>query len=527
MTKSASYTARTALIVALGGFLMGFDASVISGVVSFVEVEFQLTKIQLGWAVASLSLAATFAMLVAGPISDRLGRKPVLQAAALLFAVSAVWSALAGSFVELVLARMLGGFGVGAALIIAPMFIAEMAPAQQRGRLVSFNQLNIVLGISAAFMSNYLILQLSQSPAPWAIELGLQQWPWRWMLMVEAVPAVLYFVGLRLVPESPRWLIMRGDLEPALAVLTKTNGADAAPTEMAAIQANIATEQQEAANQLPFSSIFSQPMRLVLAIGLSVAVLQQITGINSVFFYAPMIFEQSGIGTDAAFMQAVVVGLTNLAFTVVALMCIDRIGRKPLLIIGVSGITCSMLLLAWVFGSATYVLSAESISALGSSLNTTALESLREVVFDNDIAFKQALASQLSPELLRQHESQLISAAIQMNPMLVLGGIIGFVASFAISLGPVMWVLFSELFPNRLRAAAISFVGFINSAVSFLVQLLFPWQLANLGTSTTFLIYGMFAFAGLLIILRLLPETRGKSLEQIEQDLVPGLAAAK
>jgi SP family arabinose:H+ symporter-like MFS transporter len=186
-----------------------------------------------------------------------------------------------------------------------------------------------------------------------------------------------------------------------------------------------------------------------------------------------------------------------------------------------------MFLLAWVFGSATYVLSAEAINALDAPLGTAALESLRGVVFTDDIAFKQALASQLGPELLRQYESQLISAAIQMNPMLVLAGIIGFVASFAISLGPVMWVLFSELFPNRLRAAAISLVGFVNSGVSFLVQLLFPWQLANLGSGNTFLIYGLFAFAGLLIILRLLPETRGKSLEQIEQDLVPGLAAAK
>jgi MFS family permease len=198
-----------AAIVALGGFLMGFDASVISGVVGFIETEFALTRIQLGWSVASLTLTATLAMMVAGPISDRVGRRPVLMAAAALFAVSAIYSALAPDFVALVIARMIGGFGVGAALIIAPMYIAEIAPAATRGRMVSFNQLNIVLGISVAFFSNYLILRLGQSGAEWAETLHLGQWAWRWMLGVEAVPACLYFLALLFVPESPRWLATR------------------------------------------------------------------------------------------------------------------------------------------------------------------------------------------------------------------------------------------------------------------------------------------------------------------------------
>ena len=527
MNSHNFYTAKTALIVALGGFLMGFDASVISGVATFVEIEFQLSKLQLGWAVASLSLAATFAMLVAGPISDKLGRKPLLKAAALCFAISALWSAVAGSFPELVLARMLGGFGVGTALIIAPLYIAELSPAEHRGRLVSFNQLNIVVGISAAFFSNYLILRLGNLDAEWATQLRLREWSWRWMLSVEMLPAVFYFLDLRLVPESPRWLIMHGRSTSALHILRKTCGDDAAATEIAAISENISNTQGEAASQLPLRDLFSKPVRWVLGIGVSVAVLQQITGINSVFFYAPMIFEQSGIGTDAAFMQAVIVGLTNLTFTIVALLLIDKIGRKPLLIAGVAGITCSMFLLAWAFHSASYSLSAEAISDLITLSSNPALRALQDIVFDSDVTFKNALAEAVGVDTLRQFESAFIAAAINMNPTLILWGIIGFVASFAVSLGPVMWVLFSELFPSRLRAVAISFVGFINSGVSFLVQLVFPWQLATLGSSATFLIYGLFALVGLIIVVRFIPETRGKSLEQIELELVPGLARAQ
>ena len=212
------YVIRTALIVALGGFLMGFDASVISGVVGFIEIEFALTKLQLGWAVSSLTLTSTLAMLVAGPLSDRFGRRSMLYVAALLYAVSAIASALAPSFWFLVVARMIGGIGVGASLIIAPMYIAELAPPGVRGRLVSFNQLNIVLGISVAFFSNYLILQLGQTDAAWTEALAFGAYNWQWMLGLETLPAILYFFSLFAVPESPRWLVMRGREEAGLAL---------------------------------------------------------------------------------------------------------------------------------------------------------------------------------------------------------------------------------------------------------------------------------------------------------------------
>jgi sugar porter (SP) family MFS transporter len=467
MNPNTRYTIRVALIVALGGFLMGFDASVISGVVTFIEPEFQLSNIELGWAVASLTLTATIAMMLAGPLSDRFGRLPVLKTAALLFTVSAIASAIAPTYITLVAARMLGGFGVGAALIIAPMYIAEIAPPDIRGRMVSFNQLNIVIGMSAAYFSNFLILSLGQSDLAWAQALNLGEWSWRWMLGVEALPAIFYFLALFSVPESPRWLLMHGKDDEALGIMARVVGRTRAESDLKQVRASFDAESGQEKGSL--RNLFQPAMRLVLTIGISVAILQQITGINSVFFYAPMIFEQSGIGTDAAFMQAVLVGLVNLVFTALAIMFIDKLGRRPLMGFGLAGIAVCMLLLSYGFGSATYTDSGE---------------------------------------------------LIEMNSTLILIGILGFVASFAISLGPVMWVLFSELFPNWIRGIAISFVGLINSAVSFLVQLIFPWELENFGNSTTFLIYGVFAIIGFFFVMRILPETKGKSLEELEAELV-------
>ena len=516
MTPEARYTIRIALIVALGGFLMGFDASVISGVVTFIEPEFSLSKIELGWSVASLTLTATLAMMVAGPLSDKLGRRPVLKIAAVLFAISAVASALAPNFLTLVIARMLGGFGVGAALIIAPMYIAEIAPAAVRGRLVSFNQLNIVIGISAAFFTNYLILRLGQSDLAWAEALRLDAWNWRWMLGLETLPAVFYFGALFAVPESPRWLVMHGRDEEARRVLE--NVSDTAAADVQAVKASLHSEQST--ERAALRELFRPAMRLVLTIGIAIAILQQITGINSVFFYAPMIFEQSGIGTDASFMQAVLVGLVNLVFTILAILFIDRLGRRPLLGLGLTAIAACMLLLAYGFGSATYTITAEALAAMPAEISRDALQPIVGQTFDSDVAFRQAVVGAIGGEAFQANQSALVSAAISMNSRIILFGILGFVAGFAISLGPIMWVLFSELFPNQVRGLAISFVGLINSAVSFSVQLIFPWELQNFGNSVTFLIYGLFAIVGLVIIMRLLPETKGKSLEELEAELV-------
>ena len=268
---------------------MGFDASVISGVNKFIELEFGLTKLQLGWAVGSLTLTSTLAMLVAGPLSDRYGRKKILSLAAILYAVSAISSALAPTFTLLVIARMIGGLGVGASLIIAPMYIAEISPAKIRGQMVSVNQLNIVIGISAAYFSNYLILQLAESPEGWAQTLQFGEYEWRWMLGLETIPALIYFLALFLVPRSPRWLMMKKQFDEALEIMTRTVG-QGAQKEFDAIR-NSLTQGEKRTDSSNVSDLFKSAMRLVLTVGIVIAVLQQITGINSVFFYAPMIFE--------------------------------------------------------------------------------------------------------------------------------------------------------------------------------------------------------------------------------------------
>jgi SP family arabinose:H+ symporter-like MFS transporter len=518
MNNQSLYTIRIALTVALGGFLMGFDASVISGVNKFIQIDFNLTDIELGFSVSSLTIIAALAMMISGPLSDRFGRRIMLKVCAIVFTISAVGSALASNFSLFLIFRMLGGFGVGASLILAPMYIAEIAPPAQRGRLVSFNQLNIVLGITIAFFSNYYILSLGDSDASWVQSLGIAENNWRWMLGVEALPAVLYFFGLLTVPRSPRWLVMKNHLVEAKGVLQKFYTDEQAEKDMVAIQDSLETDKNK--KKVSVMEIFKPAMRLVITIGLVVGVLQQITGINSVFFYAPMIFEQSGIGTDASFIQAILVGVTNLVFTILAMLLIDKLGRKPLLTFGVAGIGVFMVLLAYGFNSATYSLDSEKINQLSNTELREELSVLAGKSFKNDVAYKNELKSLLGPERAKQNESELITAAISMNPSLILIGILGFVACFAISLGPVMWVLFSELFPLRIRGVAISFVGFVNSAVSAGVQFIFPWELSTIGSSMTFLIYGLFAFASLIFIIRVIPETKGKSLEELEAQLV-------
>lgn len=506
-----------ALIVALGGLLMGFDASVISGVVRFIEPEFNLTKLELGWAVASLTLTATMAMLLAGPLSDKIGRKKVLSYAAILYALSAIGSALAPTFFWLVMARMLGGFGVGASLILAPMYIAEIAPPHNRGRMVSFNQLNIVIGISLAFFTNYLILQLGKSEEPWAIALMFNEYNWRWMLGLEAIPAVLYFIGLFFVPKSPRWLIMKGEFDQAEVILRRFNK-HMDDTEIQKIRESLNKDKSK--ESASFKDLFNPTLKVVLTIGIVVAILQQITGINSVFFYAPMIFEQSGIGTDASFVQAILVGLVNLVFTVLAILFIDKLGRKPLLTFGVAGIAFCMGLLSYGFGSATYSISQEKLDGVTEDIDKELVMGLDGAVFDSEKDYKMAISEIVGEDRAEEYSLALLPVSINMNATLILIAILGFVASFAISIGPVMWVLFSELFPNRIRGIAVSFVGLINSAVSFIVQWVFPWELEVLGNSTTFLIYGVFALLGLVFIVKKIPETKGKSLEELEAELV-------
>lgn len=518
MKSQSRFTYKVAAIVALGGLLMGFDASVISGVNKFVQIEFDMSDAQLGLSVGSLTFVAAVAMLFSGTISDRFGRRVVLKACAIIFTVSAFGSALAPNFTLFLIFRMLGGIGVGASLILAPMYIAEIAPPKIRGTMVSFNQLNIVVGISLAFFTNYLILSLGDSEATWVESLGIGENNWRWMLGLEALPAVLYFLGLHYVPRSPRWLLMKGQEEEATKVMKMFVSEETAASDIAGVKQALSAD--EGKPKAPLSALFKPAMGLVLMIGLVIGILQQITGINSVFFYAPMIFEQTGGGTDAAFQQAIIVGLVNLVFTIIAMIYIDKLGRKKLLVLGVAGIAIFMFVIAYGFNQATYELKEENLVNLSEAVDLNKLQGIVGTPFDNDVDYKVALREALGPEEAKIYESELITAAIAMNPTLILIGILGFIASFAISLGPVMWVLFSELFPLSIKAVAISFVGFINSMVSAGVQSVFPWELSTIGSSMTFLIYGVFAVFGLVFILWKVPETKGKSLEELERMLV-------
>jgi sugar porter (SP) family MFS transporter len=441
---------RIALVAALGGFLLGFDATVISGAVPFIREYFGLGgaagSLALGWAVSSLGWGAMAGNLGTGVLSDRYGRRAVLLLTAVLFFGSALLAASAHSYAAFILARIIGGLAVGAAILTAPMYIAEIAPAERRGFLVASNQLMIVIGISASFFSNDLILRTGAAS-------------WRWMLGVEAIPALVFLALLTTVPESPRWLLARGRRREALEVMRSIRGREA--------DAELENVQPQARRAGSWSALFGKRMRFVMVFAAGLAFFQQITGINAVLYYLPTIFSQAGGGLESAFRQAAIVGAVNFAMTVVAMRWIDRLGRKPLLVVGTSGMAAALFAIGWAFRA----------GAGG-------------------------------------------GAAAVTHPTIVLIAVVAFVASFAISLGPVTWVMVAEIFPNEQRALAISVVGFWNSLVSATVTLLFPWETAHWGASGTFFGYGLLAVAALVFVLLLGPETRGKTLEEIERSLL-------
>ena len=511
--KSTTRITLISLAVSLGGFLFGFDASVISGVIKFITPLYDLNEVALGWVVSAPAFSAMFAMLVSGRLSDRYGRKRLLQVIAFLYALSALLSAITPSAFILIVARMLGGIAFGGALVLAPVYIAEIAPPDSRGRMVSIQQLNIVLGFSVAYFSNYLLLKNA------TVEGQIFQTDvWRVMLGIEFFPAIIYFFLLFFIPKSPRWLFMRGQKSISRDVLSRLFGKKQSEEQFLAIETSL-SDDRSSQNSTIKVLLADKKLHAILWIGLVLGVLQQITGINAIFFYATTIFEQTGIGTDASFAQAVLVGLINVLFTIVAMLVIDRFGRRPLLIAGLVGIAVSMAVTAYGFSKATYTLNLETATYLSAS-EKTALKPLEGKTYDSDLAFKAAVKSKLPARVYRANEGALIQSAIQMNPYLILMGILGFVASFAASLGPVMWVLLAEIFPNRSRGIAISVIGFVNSFTSWLVQFIFPLELATLGNTITYALYGAFALIGVFYVFRKLPETKGKSLETLEQELV-------
>lgn len=501
-----------AFAVSLGGFLFGFDAGIISGVMSYVNPEFDLNAIQSGWVVSSPSFSAMFAMLFAGRLSDLFGRRKILFYVALFYLLSAVLSASALSYHMLYLARMLGGLAFGSALVLAPTYIAEISTGKNRGKLVSIQQLNIVLGFFAAFLSNYFFNSANSEGSEFLNDGSV----WRWMLGVEAFPAILYFILLLFVPKSPRWLFLKGRQDEGKKILYRIHDEQLAAQEVNSIQESL--KQNKVKTTIKLSNLFRPALRGIILVGLVLAILQQITGINAIYFYATSIFKQTGIGTDAAFQSGILLGLTTVVFTIAAIFLIDKVGRRPLLLIGTTGIAISLMICAYGFNKATYLLTESEILSI-KSLDQKLIP-IANKAYTNDVDFKRAVKQLIGNRVYQKNEGNILEKATTMNAKLVLLGILGFIACFAFSLGPVMWVMLSELYPNAYRGLAIGSLGFVNSFVSWGVQQLFPWELEKLGNAMSFFIFGCIAIIGFFILLKILPETKGKSLEELEKQLI-------
>ncbi len=496
----------------IGGFLFGFDAGIISGVMEFAGPYFSLNDVQNGWATSCPTFVAMFAMLISGKLSDMVGRKPILIVVAFLYAFSALLSAYANSYEMLYIARMIGGFAFGAALILAPTYIAEISSATNRGKLVSIQQLNIVLGFFAAFLSNLLFNNWYKE----GVEFLTDENVWRWMLGVEALPAVFYFACLFLIPKSPRWLFSKNRIEEGKQVLIRLHGEAVAAVEGQAIQSSLTLDQGR--QKASIGELFQPSLRFILFVGIVLGVLQMASGINAVYFYANTIFQQTGIGEDGSFLFGVFLSFTSVVFTIVAMLTIDRFGRRTLLLTGLAGISISLLTCAYGFNQATYQLTPESIAKL-EDVDQAKLSSIAGTVFQSDVEFRQKMEELLSREVYSREDGPILQAATNIDAKLVLAGILGFIACFAFSLGPVMWVMLSELYPSRIRGLAIGFIGFINSFTSWFVAQIFPTELRLLGNSTSFLIFGLISLCGFFLLLKILPETKGKTLEQIEAEL--------
>ncbi|WP_299570895.1 sugar porter family MFS transporter [uncultured Shewanella sp.] len=504
-----------ALVVALGGFIFGLDAALISGTVRFVTTEFNLTDLEIGTVVSAPGFGVIFALMVTGVICDKIGRKKTLVIISFIYIISAVMSVIATSFESLVIARFIGGLAF-TSLSVAAMYIGEIAPSHLRGKLVSIIQINIVVGLSIAYFANFAILEFSESGHPLVSALQIDTQTWRWMLGIEILPALIWFLLLLNIPQSPRWLIMKRKEEKAKLIINQFNNTTQCEDEIAHIKQSLKSHNGKESFWVLFKSLFDSKVRGVMIIGLTIGIVQQITGINAIMFYAPTVFEQLGIGTDAAFFQAVVVGLVSIIFTVVAILLIDRLGRRPLVIWGLATATVSLFACYWGFSQATYSLTDQALVALAGQMNVSELASMANVVFHSDVEFKTALISVLGESDAKLYESELLQSAASINANLIIGGIIGFIAAFHFSIGPIMWVLFSEIFPTHIRGVAIPVFAFITSFVSYLVQQFFPWQLSVFGADEIFLFYAICGAIGFVLLFKIMPETKNKTIEEIE-----------
>jgi MFS transporter, SP family, arabinose:H+ symporter len=431
------YVYLISAIAALGGLMFGFDSAIISGAGTFIKSYFALNDLQFGWAISSLLVGCLIGASFAGRMSDLYGRKFILLGVALFFAVSCFVTGVTSSFTVFILARIVGGIAVGAASLLSPLYIAEIAPYHLRGKLVSLNQLSITLGILISYLINYLLRDIGDNN-------------WRWMLASGIFPSLLFFAALFVVPESPRWLVHQGKEKKALGILKRIGGETNALKEMKIIQ----SAQFEEKGKL--SGLFKGQYKKVLWVGIILAIFVQITGINTVIYYAPVIFLKSGNSIDSALINTFLIGIINFLFTFVAVFTVDKFGRKPLYIAGSIGMTVSLIALSLSF------ITGRSGGLLG-----------------------------------------LISILI-------------FIASFAACIGPVFWVLMSEIFPGKLRGTIMSVAVFTVWITNFLVSQFFPYVLENFGGAVTFGFLAIMSFLMIVYTSIYVPETKGKTLEEIE-----------
>ncbi len=455
---NTSYVWLLASVAALGGLLFGYDWVVIGGAKPFYEKFFELSsQKEIGWANSCALLGCLLGSLVAGAAADRFGRKKLLVCSAVLFAVSSVLTGWAGTFTAFVFWRIAGGAAIGIASNISPVYIAEVSPAPWRGRLVSMNQMTIVIGILAAQIVNWLIAE--KVPAEATAEMIRQSWNgqlgWRWMFTAVAMPSLVFLIGALAVPESPRWLALRGEKERARRTLARIGGANYAERAMSDILS--AVESQPRRNR--WAQLRTPGVLSVLGIGVVLAVLQQWSGINVIFNYAEEIYRSAGYGVSDILFNIVITGSVNLVFTLAALGCVDRLGRRALMLAGCAGIAFCHLLLG-------------------------------------------------------------LSYSFGLKGLPVLVCTLGAIGCYALSLAPVTWVLIAEIFPNRIRGAAVSVSVSALWIACFVLTFTFPSLNATLGSAGTFWLYSAICFAGFVFVWRSVSETKGKTLEQIEREYV-------
>ena len=454
-----SYLIFLSVVAALGGFLFGYDAAVISGTISQVTARFSLDEIQVGWFVGCALIGSIIGVLMAGKLSDRWGRKVTMLVAAVFFSVSGIARAFVGSFEQLVVARILGGIGIGVVSIVSPLYISEVSIAQYRGRLVSLYQLAVTIGFLGAYLTNFQLLHFSQSGAVlntgW-MNLVFVSEVWRGMLGFCSLPAILFFCIIFFIPESPRWLILKGRDERAVGIFRKIYLSEVeVDTQLQDTKSVVQSETKSDWKFLLQPGIFK-----AVLIGAAIAILGQFMGVNAVLYYGPTIFEEAGLsGGDALFSQ-VLVGIVNVVTTVIAVFIIDKVGRKKLVYYGVSGMVLSLLLIGFYFH---------------------------------------------------------FSESMGLPNSFLLFFFLFYVFCCAISISAVIFVLLSEMYPTRIRGMAMSIAGFALWIGTYLVGQLTPWMLQNLTPTGTFLLFALMCVPYMLIVWKLIPETTGKSLEEIER----------